>query len=293
MTKNNFIPLTNSEIDELSNFIFSIGPHGHRDWPNNQKLISRIINDFYNNSSFEIYLLKNKSNILGYTLIEEEKKINRIIISVGAKKIEHTKFLIDKLLRIYSKRKIYKSNNIHVPILQKTSLNNIDLNYLKLRKVRKYLKMNTKIENTIISSTQKTFILKKIMKENEIEEFTNIKNRIFSTHWGFAPNTINDFSHEDLNFLLMSKGNEISGFLTLSILRENHHILGKISMIGIDGEFRGKGIGKLALENGISILKQKGAVGVILDVDSENQSAISMYKKFGFYKTGEIIWWEK
>ena len=116
--------------------------------------------------------------------------------------------------RIYSKRKIYKSNNIHVPILQKTSLNNIDLNYLKLRKVRKYLKMNTKIENTIISSTQKTFILKKIMKENEIEEFTNIKNRIFSTHWGFAPNTINDFSHEDLNFLLMSKGNEISGFLT-------------------------------------------------------------------------------
>ena len=43
MTKNNFIPLTNSEIDELSNFIFSIGPHGHRDWPNNQKLISRII----------------------------------------------------------------------------------------------------------------------------------------------------------------------------------------------------------------------------------------------------------
>ena len=46
MTKNNFILLTNSEIVELSNFIFSIGPHGHRDWPNNQKLISRIINDF-------------------------------------------------------------------------------------------------------------------------------------------------------------------------------------------------------------------------------------------------------
>ena len=293
MTKNNFIPLTNSEIDELSNFIFSIGPHGHRDWPNNQKLISRIINDFYNNSSFEIYLLKNKSKILGYILIEEEKKINRIIISVGTKSIEHTKFLIEKILRIYSKRKIYKYTNIHVPIFQQTPLHNIDLKCLKLRKVRKYLKMNTKIENTIITSAQKTFILKKIVEENEIQEFIDTKNRIFTTHWGFAPNTINDFSHEDLNFLLMSKGNEISGFLTLSILRENHHILGKISMIGIDGEFRGKGIGKLALENGISILKQKGAVGVILDVDSENQSAISMYKKFGFYKTGEIIWWEK
>lgn len=293
MTKNNLILLTNSEIDELSNFIFSIGPHGHRDWPNNQKLISRIINDFYNNSSFEIYLLKNKSNILGYTLVEEEKKINRVIISVGAKNIEHTKFLIDKLLRIYSKRKIYKSNNIHVPIFQKTSINNIDLKYLKLRKVRKYLKMNTKIENTIISSTNKSFILKEIVTENEIQEFINTKNRIFTTHWGFAPNTINDFSHEDLNFLLMSKRNGISGFLILSILRENHHILGKISMIGIDKEFRGKGIGKLALENGMSILKKKGALDVILDVDSENHSAISMYKKFGFYKTGEIIWWGK
>ena len=293
MTKNNFILLTNSEIVELSNFIFSIGPHGHRDWPNNQKLISRIINDFYNNSSFEIYLLKNKSKILGYILIEEEKKINRIIISVGTKSIEHTKFLIEKILRIYSKRKIYKYTNIHVPIFQQTPLNNIDLKYLKLRKVRKYLKMNTKIENTIITSAQKTFILKKIVEENEIQEFIDTKNRIFTTHWGFAPNTINDFSHEDLNFLLITKRNEISGFLTLSILRENHHILGKISMIGIDEDFRGKGIGKLALENGISILKQKGAVGVILDVDSENQSAISMYKKFGFYKTGEIIWWEK
>ena len=64
-------------------------------------------------------------------------------------------------------------------------------------------------------------------------------------------------------------------------------------MIGIDEEFRKKGIGKLALENGISILKQKGVVEVILDVDSENRSAISIYKKFNFYKTGEIIWWEK
>ena len=293
MTKNNFIPLTNSEIDELSNFIFSIGPHGHRDWPNNQKLISRIINDFYNNSSFEIYLLKNKSKILGYILIEEEKKINRIIISVGTKSIEHTKFLIEKILRIYSKRKIYKYTNIHVPIFQQTPLHNIDLKCLKLRKVRKYLKMNTKIETTIITSAQKTFILKKIVEENEIQEFIDTKNRIFTTHWGFAPNTINDFSHEDLNFLLITKRNEISGFLTLSILRENHHILGKISMIGIDEDFRGKGIGKLALENGISILQQKGAVEVILDVDSENHSAISMYKNFGFYKTGEIIWWEK
>tara|TARA_Y100000590_G_scaffold97104_1_gene110413 strand:+ start:38134 stop:39021 length:888 start_codon:yes stop_codon:yes gene_type:complete len=291
--KNNLILLTNNEIDELSNFIFSIGAHGHRDWPNNQKIISKIIANFHNCSSFEIYLLKNKSNILGYTLIEEEEKINRIIVSIGAKKIEYTKFLIDKMLKIYSKRKVYKSKNIHVPIHQKTSLNNIDLNYLKLRKVRKYLKMNTKIENTIISSSHKTLILKEIVKENEIQEFTNTKNRIFNTHWGFAPNTINDFNHEDFNFLLILNGNKIAGFLTLSILGEKDHMLGKISMIGIDEEFRKKGIGKLALENGISILKQKGVVEVILDVDSENRSAISIYKKFNFYKTGEIIWWEK
>lgn len=54
--------------------------------------------------------------------------------------------------------------------------------------------------------------------------------------------------------------------------------------VAIKEEQRGKGYGNILLEKSIEYLKLREISNVYLKVDSENLSAINLYKKFGFYQ---------
>ena len=56
----------------------------------------------------------------------------------------------------------------------------------------------------------------------------------------------------------------------------------------IDQEFQGKGYGQLALTEIITYFKEHGADHIKLSTKASNQRAISLYKNFGFEKTGEM-----
>lgn len=51
---------------------------------------------------------------------------------------------------------------------------------------------------------------------------------------------------------------------------------------GILPEFRGRGYGKSAFSNILSIIKGKNIANVELDVESKNRNALNLYKSFGF-----------
>lgn len=57
---------------------------------------------------------------------------------------------------------------------------------------------------------------------------------------------------------------------------------GEVHMLGILPEVRGKGLGAIALSNAISELSNLGCERCHLTVAAQNQSALSLYKKFGF-----------
>jgi mycothiol synthase len=64
-------------------------------------------------------------------------------------------------------------------------------------------------------------------------------------------------------------------------------------MLGVDPDYRGRGISKLALQAGLAYLKEKGIGTVELTVDSENRVAYSLYKSSGFRVLTRSLCYEK
>ena len=60
-----------------------------------------------------------------------------------------------------------------------------------------------------------------------------------------------------------------------------------ISVIVVDEKYRNQGIGTLLLNHAVEIAKEKGCKKIVLDVDKDNETAQSLYKKFGFISIQE------
>jgi ribosomal protein S18 acetylase RimI-like enzyme len=66
-------------------------------------------------------------------------------------------------------------------------------------------------------------------------------------------------------------------FLTFYITR-----VGFINLIGIDKDYRGKGYGKILMQETISHLKQLNVPSIFLFTKEDNENAVGLYKNVGF-----------
>ena len=72
------------------------------------------------------------------------------------------------------------------------------------------------------------------------------------------------------------------GFVLCSICRDEAEIL----TLGVLPEARRKKVGTHLLENLFSFLKEQGVEILFLDVDAQNEPAVSLYLKVGFEQVG-------
>ena len=75
--------------------------------------------------------------------------------------------------------------------------------------------------------------------------------------------------------------NEIVGTASLLKKREDVFELGKMA---VSGKVRGHGIGTILLEHCLAFAKQKGIKKLILYSNSQLESALHLYRKYGFYE---------
>jgi ribosomal protein S18 acetylase RimI-like enzyme len=64
-------------------------------------------------------------------------------------------------------------------------------------------------------------------------------------------------------------------------------------MLGVDPDYRWKGLGRQLLLAGLSYLKNKGLRVVELTVDRGNTVAYALYKSVGFKLLTSSLWYEK
>lgn len=70
---------------------------------------------------------------------------------------------------------------------------------------------------------------------------------------------------------------------TISITREYEDPnLAEVSAFGVNKELRGRGLGRMLLRAGVSFAVTRGFPAVILSVNAENESALSLYRSEGF-----------
>jgi mycothiol synthase len=68
---------------------------------------------------------------------------------------------------------------------------------------------------------------------------------------------------------------------------------GEIHMLGVDPDFRKKGIGRTVLLAGLADLKSKGVTIVKLTVNGEDPVALGLYESVGFEVCSRTEWFEK
>lgn len=123
-----------------------------------------------------------------------------------------------------------------------------------------------------------------------VQEWYKSHQNSFSNHFGFVPRTLENWKKLTLadNFVdcdgvfLAFKDGKVVGFCQCTD-EYAHENKGFISLLGVNHEYQGLGIGEALLRRAISHCRTKGYVVIELNVDTGNESgALRLYEKIGF-----------
>ena len=118
-----------------------------------------------------------------------------------------------------------------------------------------------------------------------------LNNKIFKEHpdqgnWVLADldNRMAEPWFDSQGFFLAIQGDNIIGFCWTKIHHDlvNQDPVGEIYVIGVDPDFRTKGLGRALAITGLNYLVAKDLKHAMLYVDADNQVALNMYQGLGF-----------
>ncbi len=132
---------------------------------------------------------------------------------------------------------------------------------------------------------------------------TEIQNLAFAGSWGFRANSVEEVSHwtgvtspGSRGIALITEGDRVIGYCWGGTYGDELHAPrgaeGRIFMMGVLPQYRGRGLGRAALAVGLDRLGAQGITAVELTVDSQNRSAIGLYKSAGFKKKTVTRWYQ-
>ena len=193
---------------------------------------------------------------------------------------------------------------IHISVLEDNTTARKALSKLGFVEVRQFLEMSLPISNLNLSDTSnKEFVLRHL-QHGEEARLAEVQNRCFADTWGFNPNTPEEIAYalslsgtSPKDAIILYDDDNPAGYCWTKIncIRSaaTGEKTGRILMLGVDPDYRGRGISKLALRAGLSHLKDKGIGIVELTVDSENPAACSLYKSSGFRVLARSLYYER
>ena len=120
------------------------------------------------------------------------------------------------------------------------------------------------------------------MEVNDLEHIVELEQQCFTSPW-----SKDDFLYE-LNenpfgyYVVLKEQDQITAYLGLWMDEER----AQITTIGVDPEHRGKGYAKKLMEHMLEACSSKGVKIYSLEVRVSNQSAISLYERYGFKQVG-------
>ncbi len=123
------------------------------------------------------------------------------------------------------------------------------------------------------------------MTEKDLGNVLEIDERSFKIPWTYSL-FLNELNSEHAVNLTVHHYDAIAdpvvSFMCFQLIIDEMHIL----RFAVDPDWRNRGVGMWVLERSLEKAKNKGAVVAFLEVRSSNDSALSLYRKFGFKKIG-------
>jgi mycothiol synthase len=170
--------------------------------------------------------------------------------------------------------------------------------------IRYFYESKLDLNNIRLPDVEPSGYIIRSLGSDETDELTHIQNRAFADSWGFNPNTpdeiayrINLSSCTPENIMMAYLKNHPIGYCWTRIMIEDNpaagSMKGEIHMLGVDPDYRKKGIGRNVLLAGLADLKSKGVTIVELTADGEDSVAMGLYESVGFEVCSRSEWYEK
>jgi len=267
-----------------------------------------VIEDFGHPRHFpgnDLFVAEGGGDIIGYIGVRAELDIRRVVLSFLAHPEHRGEVVVMKLIKkAIIRAKELKARRVHVNVLEGAERVRRLMARIGFRFIRRFLELTLELSNGDVPNKNRIFPRCRHLKHGEEDKLVQIQNRSFAGTWGFNPNTLEEIVHrirlpgcspEDI--ILACEGENVIGYCWTRIYAGRDTVTrgdkGRIYMLGVSPDYRGRGIGKEVLLAGLSYLKGNGAGVVELTVDSENKTACALYRSAGFRIGTTSLWYEE
>jgi len=252
----------------------------------------------------DLFIVELDRGIIGSIDVTAELSIGRVVLDYWVHPQYRRRGLVTKLLSYATNRaKELGTKVAHVNIVEDNVVAQRVLSRLDFSLIRRFFELRLDIADVHWPDINQAALECRYLQRGEEDKLAQIQNRAFAGTWGYNPNTIEEITYqinrktrslEDV--VLTCDGDKVIGYCWTGITCEGGAVSerkGRIFMLGVDPDYRGKGTGKKVLLAGLARLKSKGLQVAELTVDSENKVAYALYKSIGFKVRASSFWYEK
>jgi len=252
-----------------------------------------------------LYVAEQDADLIGYFSVFPEPEIGRALLD-GAVHPSHRKRgvateLFDGAVRHARRADL---NVAQICIAESNTAAQKMVSGLDMKYIRHFIGFQLDLTGIQIPEVTSADYIIRHLRSGEESQLTAIQNLAFAGAWGFNPNTTEDIVYrvhlsscipEDI--LMAYRGDQTVGYCWTRILVNETSTpktrTGEIHMIGVDPDFRKKGLGRNVLLSGLDHLKGKEITKVVLTADGEDPVPRGLYESVGFRETMKMQWYEK
>jgi len=263
----------------------------------------------------DLFIVEIDEDIVGYMDVKPELTIGRVVLDCWVSPEHRRRGLATRLLNNATDHaRLLGAKAAHVNIREDKVVARRALSRLGFSLIRRFLELRLDIPD--VDETVKERLPSRLsvdmaqaalgcryLQPGEEDKLTQLQNRAFVGAWGYNPNTVGEmtfrinsstYSREDIA-LIYERDNAIGYCWTGISCEEGVPSIrkGRVLMLGVDPDYRDKGIGKKLVLAGLARLKSKGLQVAELTVDSENKAACVFYQSLGFEVQAKTFWYEK
>lgn len=252
----------------------------------------------------DLFIVEIDGGIVGSIDVTPELSIGRVILNCWVHPEYRRRGLATKLLSYATNRaKELGVKVAHVNIVEDNIVAQRVLSRLDFSLIRRFLELRLDIADVHWPDINQAALECRYLQRGEEDKLAQIQNRAFAGTWGYNPNTVEEITYQTNqktrsleDVVLTCDGDKVSGYCWTGIACEGGAVSerkGRIFMLGVDPDYRGKEIGKRVLLAGLTRLKSKSVQVAELTVDSENKTACALYKSIGFRVWTSSFWYER
>ena len=289
--------VNDGNLEQFSGLLKQLGAHGYRDWPDAVGELKDALRQEHFFDHHRLQMLRKHDEMIGYFWVKPELNIDRAIIGACG---EHYRFLLETALNFACALPIttcvsaLRSHEKQAKHITET---------LGFETGKVYHIMQCIDPVTIQDIALPTgYSMRYLSGPEEANKLCAIQNSVFASHYGYEPNTPKSIQQqlaqpgagcENVLLIINDTHQKIVSYCWSVIRHTGHQPSGKISMLGVLPEYRGKDLGRIIASAAITDLQRRGIHDFQLEVDGDNLSAIKIYNPLGFKIVDHIEWMTK